>query len=208
MIAEKYPLCWPVGYKRTTYPKRSQFNSSLAFGKARDEVFKQLNLMLDYQERKTIILSTSIPLRLDGIPYANYRQPDDKGIALYFTFNKENVVLCCDKWDKVEHNLWAIAKTVENLRGIERWGVSDFLKHSFSGFTALPPPEAQKQKREWWSVFGYNRCPSTVEIDWSVIEQAYRSLAKIRHPDMPDGSTEKFQELNHAYQEAKKYYRV
>jgi hypothetical protein len=30
--------------------------------------------------------------------------------------------LACDRWDKVQDNIYAIAMTIEPLRGIERWG--------------------------------------------------------------------------------------
>lgn len=206
MAIEKFPLQWPISYKRTRWPEMSRFDRSLPFGKARDEMFHQANLLLDSAERKSIILSTNIPLRLDGIPYANYRQPDDKGVALYFTYKKKDVVLCCDKWNKVEHNIWAIAKTVEAMRGIERWGVSDFLEHSFSGFQALPPKAEDQPKRSWWLVMDYQQRPGNMSWDWAGVEAQYKSLAKKRHPDMPGGSTALFQELQTAFEEAKKYF--
>ncbi|MDX9730217.1 MAG: hypothetical protein RBT63_00465 [Bdellovibrionales bacterium] len=40
---DAYPLCWPVGWMRTQYKKRSQF--STAFARARDGVFHELKLM-------------------------------------------------------------------------------------------------------------------------------------------------------------------
>src|SRR5690349_20455576 len=127
---EKYPLQWPQGYQRKKYPESSRFGNR-SFAAVRDELFHELDLLLDWQERKTVVLSTNIPLRLDGIPYAGYRQPEDKGVAVYFQYKKESVVLCCDEWNKIEHNILAIAKTVNAMRGIERWGVSEFLKHAF-----------------------------------------------------------------------------
>lgn len=204
-IIEKYPLQWPVGYPRTKYPSGSRFGNN-AFGKCRDEVFKQLQLMLDYYERKTVVLSTNVPLRQDGIPYANYRQPEDKGVAVYFQYKKEQIVICCDKWNKIEDNLWACAKTIEALRGIDRWGVSEFMKRSFTGFTALPPPVKEQPKRSWWIVLNYQICPDKTAWDWAGIEAQYKSLAKQRHPDVSGGSNEAMKELNIAFDEAKKYF--
>lgn len=201
MLAEKYPLQWPQGYPRNKYPKPSRFGN-VTFGKARDEIFYELKLLLSYQEVATIVLSTNIPLKLDGFPYANFRQPDDKGIAVYFEYKKESVVLCCDEWNKIEANLWAVAKTINAIRGIERWGVSDFLKRSFTGFVALPPP---KPKRDWWSVLSYDSKPGPHNWDWEGVQAQYKSLAKRFHPDT-GGSVDAFQELNNAFDEAKKYY--
>lgn len=205
MLAEKYPLQWPVGYPRTKTIQGSQFGNH-SFAKARDAIFNELSLLLDYYERKTVVLSTNIPLKLDGLPYASYRQPEDKGIAVYFQYKKESVVLCCDKWNKIEHNMWSVAQTINALRGIERWGVSDFLKRSFTGFNALPPSSsAPKTKRTWWVVLGYDTIPGANEWDYAGVVAQYKSLAKARHPDA-GGSTEEFQELNTAFEDAKKHY--
>lgn len=163
--------------------------------------------MLNYQEQGTIVLSTNIELRQDGLPYANMRQPEDKGVAVYFMFKGDQMVICCDEWNKIEHNLWAVAKTIEAMRAIERWGVSDFMKRSFSGFTALPPASSTGQKRKWWQVLGYQQEPGKAVWDWAGIEASYKSIAKKVHPDVVGGSTEKFQELADAFDEAKKIYR-
>lgn len=204
MLAEKYPLQWPIGYPRTKYPKRSRFGAQ-PFGKTRDEIFAQLKLLLSWEERKSIVLSTSVPLKIDGFPYANYRQPDDKGVAVYFQYKGESVVLCCDAWNKIEHNMWSIAKTLEAIRGIERWGVSDFLKRSFTGFNALPPKQ-EEQKFDWWIVLRYQQIPGRQSWDWAGVQAQYKTLAKKYHPDVAGGSTKEFQLLNAAYEEAKKYY--
>lgn len=202
---EKYPLQWPQSYPRTKWNEKSRFGN-VSFAQARDGLFHELELLLDYQERKTIVLSTNIPLRLDGVPYSGYKQPDDKGVAVYFQYKKEATVLCCDKWNKIEHNIWAVTKTVEALRGIERWGVSDFLKHAFTGFNALPPKQPE-QKKDWWIVLGYEQRPGNQSWDWAGIESQYKSLAKKLHPDA-GGTTEQFQELSHAFSQAKNYFRV
>jgi hypothetical protein len=205
MLIEKFPLQWPVAYHRTKWPEYSRFGNQ-SFAKCRDEIFKQLCLMLDYYDKKTIVLSTNIPLRQDGLPYANYRQPDDKGVAVYFQYKKESIVICCDRWNKIEHNLWACAKTIEAMRGIERWGVSDFLKRSFTGFNALPPKQEEVKKRDWWIVFGYEHMPGRMSWDWEGVQGQYKSLAKKHHPDI-GGSVVAFQELNTAYEEAKIYFK-
>lgn len=204
--ATRYPLFWPVGYSRERWPSTSRFGT-VSFERARSAIFHELKL-LDYAMRPdNIILSTNIPLRQDGFPYASMRQPEDKGVAVYFPYKKEAVVLCCDQWNRVEHNLWAVAKTIEAMRGIERWGVSDFLKHSFQGFNALPPKQQAPAKREWWRVFDYQACPGKASWDLAGVNAQYKSLAKTRHPDT-GGSVAAFQELSQAYQEAKTYFGI
>lgn len=199
---EKFPLQWPVGYPRTKYPMEARFGS-ITFERSRQKLFRELEKMLDYNDRKTIVLSTDLPLRNDGMPYASAKA-NDKGVAVYFNRKGEQMVLCCDKWKKMEHNIHAICKTVEAMRGIDRWGVSDFLKRSFQGFNALPPAAHDKPKRKWWVVFEYPVMPDFIG-EWPRIEAQYKSLAKKRHPDA-GGTTEAFQELVSAFVEAKKLF--
>lgn len=204
MLAEKYPLQWPTGYPRTKYPKASRFGNK-PFGFVRDKIFSELKLLLDYKERSTIVLSTNVPLKLDGLPYANYRQPEDKGVAVYFQYKGESVVLCCDAWDKIEHNLWSISQTINAIRAIERWGVSDFLKRSFTGFQALPPAKNEVDREEWWKVLKYQQRPGKAAWDWAGVQAQYKSLAKKCHPDA-GGSVEEFQKLTAAFEEAKQHF--
>ena len=35
--------------------------------------------------------------------------------------------IACDKWDSIRDNLHAVAKTIEALRGIDRWGTGEMV---------------------------------------------------------------------------------
>ena len=74
------------------------------------------------------------------MPYANQREPADTGVAVYFQLQDAPMVFACDKYNHVRDNIRAIGKTIEALRGIERWGASDMMERAFTGFQALPPP--------------------------------------------------------------------
>lgn len=187
-----YPLCWPVDYKRTLYPASSKFKQ-YALGKCQQFLYDELNRL----GARNIVISSNIPLRQDGLPYANFerRHISDKGVAVYFTWNQEQMVLCCDQWNRFEDNFHAIAKTIEALRGIERWGVSEMLKRTFSGFKELPKPAPAK--RDIWTVLGLVGRPGNRQV----VVEAYRKLAHERHPDK-GGTVQAFQELNEAYQKA------
>ncbi|NJP11409.1 MAG: hypothetical protein HC866_19605 [Leptolyngbyaceae cyanobacterium RU_5_1] len=78
----RYPLHYPLGWQRTKFPQRSRFNPTRdrTFAECRDELLRQLNLL----GASKVILSTNIPLRSDGLPYARFKIPDDKGVAAYF----------------------------------------------------------------------------------------------------------------------------
>lgn len=143
-------------------------------------------------EDGAVIISTNIPLRKDGLPFTNAKEPADPGVAVYFQRKGKKLCFACDKYDRVWKNMRAIQKTIEAMRGIERWGSSDMLDRAFTGFASLPAPG----KREWWVVLGLNGTESTDQI-----KARFRELAKIHHPDN-GGSADTFAEINNAYQEA------
>jgi hypothetical protein len=189
MSAQAFPLHWPDGWPRTKTPARSRFDVS--FTAARDGLFDEINRM----GGRYIVLSTNIELRRDGLPYANQRTPSDPGVAVYFERKGKQMVFACDRWDLVKDNMRAIQKTIEAMRGIERWGASDMLERAFSAFEALPPPA----KRTWREVLNFG----VGEVRKWDIETSYRALSKERHPDT-GGSVEAFQELQNAREQALK----
>ena len=191
-MIEAHPLCWPNGWPRTTNQKPSRFDVS--FAQARDGLLEQIRLL----GGRLPILSTNVPLRRDGLPYANVAEPIDRGAAAYFEMKGKPLVFACDRWDRVKDNIRALEKTIEAIRGIERWGASDMLERAFSGFTALPSPDAH---RSWREVLDFLPSDNS-QISPQVIEARYRRLAKTRHPDAPTGSHEKMSELNRARDEA------
>jgi hypothetical protein len=79
----------------------------------------------------------------------------------------------CDRWDEIEDNCQAIAKTIGALRGIERWGSGQMVEQAFTGFIALPAPEQP------WQVLGLDTSNPTADQ----VEHAYRRLAAQHHPD-------------------------
>lgn len=190
MTIDAYPLQWPAGRKRTEGWRREASNFRVTIAVARDELFAEIGRL----GARSVVVSTNIPLRQDGKPYANTPRLDDPGVAAYFNHKGRAMCFACDRWSKVEDNMRAVAKTIDALRGIARWGTGDMLQAAFSGFTALPAPGA---KREWWGVLGIDRS-ATVEA----IRGAYRVLASKHHPDKPGGSHEKMAELNAALEQA------
>lgn len=197
---QRYPLQWPVGYPRADRPKRSAFKNP-TLGKTVDLVIREVARLVGefYPSRMELNISSNVPLRNDGLPRADYLRSNikDKGVAVYFKYNDKDVVMCCDKWDTVESNLHAIYLSIEALRSIDRWGVSDFIDRSFTGFKALP----ETTVINWREVLCH---PKT----FKEAQDIYRSLAKTRHPDTIGGSSEKFHELNEAYEQAKIYFKA
>ena len=102
-------------------------------------------------------------------------------------------VFACDRYRKIEHNIRAIGKTIEALRGIERWGASDMLERAFTGFEALP----QLPDESWWEVLGLQE-----DSAWEVIEKKVRELRWSNHPDR-GGDEYQFKKVDKALGEVK-----
>lgn len=177
MTTEAYPLQWPHGRKRCERRQREHAKFNVSFARARDNIVNEVKLLTGgrWGPDPMTVISSNVSLRRDGLPLANQRQPDDCGVAVYFLYKKRQMSFACDRWIKVEHNMQAIAKTIEALRGIARWGTGEMLEAAFTGFMALPAPGAA---REWWEVLGVVRFATRDEIS-----VAYRRLASLNHPD-------------------------
>lgn len=184
-MTEAYPLQWPLGKPRAPYPKRSQFKAG-TFGKARDELFAELRRL----NARSVVLSTNVALRQDGLPYSGRTPPSDKGIAVYFEMKGRSMCFACDKWDRIEDNVRAITRTIEAIRGIERWGGGDMVEQAFTGFTALPAPSKSKT---WYDVMGCSPHSATDSV-----KTLYRDLARECHPDN-GGDGEAMAQLNAAW---------
>lgn len=133
MTSEAYPLRWPVARPRSKRRREATFSAS--FAAARDGLLREVRLLGGSRP----VISTNVETRLDGLPYAKRRQPDDPAIAVYFVHQGRSMCFACDCWTKVEHNIQAIRKTIEALRGIARWGSGAMVEQAFEGFRALPP---------------------------------------------------------------------
>lgn len=198
-IKEAYPLCWPPGRPRTKDPTHSRFGkrswsfdgggkNSLTPGRARDQIIYELNAL----GAQAVILSTNMPVRNDGIFYATAKEPEDSGVAVYFTMRGRPMAFACDQWHTVKENAWAIAKTIEALRGIERWGSGDMLERAFTGFAAITGTVV----KTWRDVLGVS-----YEAQFAEVRRRYLQLVRENHPDT-GGSEDAMAEINAAYDQA------
>lgn len=202
MTAERFPLAWPDGWARTRHRRSAQYQ--VEFARARDDLVRSLGLM----GARSIILSMSVPLRQDGLPYATFSEPDDPGVAVYFTqhLNGKPVerVLACDVWSKVRWNLRALGHTVEAMRTMQRAGATQILDRAFSAFGELPSSSEAAPVRSWWEVLGFPEAMIGA-LSLTVVEARYRELAAKAHPDK-GGSAAEMVELNLAREHARGYF--
>lgn len=120
------------------------------------------------------VLSTNVELRQDGFPRSDRRSPADPGVAVYFDLKGRPIVMACDKWSRVEDNLWAITKHIEAIRGTARWGCGE-LQQAFGGYTALPAPA---DLRPWYEVLDVRE-----DCSLETARSAWINGAKKCHPD-------------------------
>jgi len=198
---QAFPLAWPLGWKRTEPGRRRNSFYKVSFARARDEVLHSLGLMgvRDYN----VIISSNVPLRRDGLPLANMREPDDPGVAVYWSDHKqERRVIACDKWRMVRENVRAVGLALEAMRMLERTGSSEILSRAFTGFAALPA--AGESSEDWRRVLElHHEAVITVEK----VESKYKSLAPAAHPDS-GGSHDRMVRLNKAREAALAFLRI
>lgn len=188
-----FPLYWPPARVRTSAYARPRANFSqrgerLSIAAGRDRIIAELTTM----RAEDVVISTNLPSKGDGTPYANAREPKDLGVAVYFKWKGHPHCMACDKWDRVADNMAAIAKHLDAMRGQLRWGVADTAT-LFAGFKALPPGPL------WWKILGCKREASPDEI-----RTAFRAAMTKKHPDREGGNNDEAAMISWAFNEAKK----
>jgi len=193
MSIPAYPLRWPEGWPRAPAHKResSRFGNNLGFNQIA-KLQNELRLM----RAQNVVISSNVPLRQDGLPYASEtkRRYDDPGVAVYFTLKGKALSMARDRYLTPWENIRSLILAIDAIRSIERHGGSTMMERAFSGFAAIAPPD---WKKPWREVFG-------VQPDWrGDISALYREKARTRHPDA-GGSDTLMAELNVAYAEARR----
>lgn len=200
----RYPLSWPLGWKRTPTARRraAAFSkrivdgqwldgstrtrkASLSVGDGRNRLLAELRRL----GAREVLISSNLRVTLDGIPHASQaKQIADPGVAVYFRLGTAPRVLACDRWSSAADNMAAIAGHIEAIRTQERYGVGTF-EQAFAGYAGLPP------KADPWQVLRLTRS-ATVD---QVID-THRHLAKTNHPDV-GGSADAMARINGARDE-------
>lgn len=212
-----YPLQWPTGWRRTEpdVRRRGQFSRGerqysvqpggssyvayreLSIADATKRVLDQLGLMGVISEQ--IVISTNLRVGIGGLPLSKQAMPADPGVAVYWLDVASNQRRCMavDRYDRVEHNLAALAATLEAMRAIERHGGAEVLDRAFTGFAALPRP--QFAGRPWRQVLGFDE-DEKPSVD--LVKKEYRLARGDAHPDRKTGSHEEFLAVQEAYEAA------
>lgn len=197
MATATTPLRWPEDWARTAPRDRGASRyQELNFAKSRSELIRELKLM----GATGVVISSNLPLTNEGLPSGTAPEPDDPGIAVYWTDKAGSRVLACDRWFFTSENIRAILMAVKALRQLERCGASQILSRAYEAFAALPPStsETELPPKTWREVLGVGEFATLDEV-----KKAYRRLAMKQHPDR-GGDIGKWNELDGAYKTALK----
>lgn len=203
------PTVWPG--KRNTSTKRSPFKTRWT------RTLELLERELKHLDARNIEIAVDVrserDIRADGMLRADARPRHP--VILSFTLpatstwditTQRNVIdrperrlqFPCDTYGWWEDNVYAIAMALENLRAVERWGVSQ--TSQYEGFRALPASTAATMSTEdaakiLASHIGGSHEPLIASVDRA--RDAARLASARTHPDR-GGSTFAFQRVQEA----------
>lgn len=210
MRREPFPLQWPEGWKRSSTRSKSKFGFK---GSGQVSLSGALTFLREELQRlgaRNAVITSDLPTRNDGLPYADGRSPDP-GIAVWFVLDGHERVFACDKWRTHAENMQSIALSIEAMRGLTRWGASDIVTRAFTGFSALPPGSGVEDnatpppppKRDWKQVFDIGDALAALPPRdlLAIVKARHREWIRTAHPDA-GGSVEIAAELNAALAEA------
>jgi len=181
----EYPLQWLPQQPRTKRPQRARFGNHSVYGSGKELVDELQRL-----GAKNCLISSNLQQRARGDGFYSNQKVDDAGVVVYFDLKGKNKAMACDRWDKPEHNLWALKLSIYAIRGLERWGGSEFLDGLFTGFKALPMPDQVVVTTPQYFADCFNQ---------EHAKDRYKRLVKELHPDV-GGNTDEFIEMKRQYE--------
>lgn len=184
-LPKSYPLDWPGDWKRTPAAERVRSPYKVSFSTACAEVEDELRRMAG---RGAFAITSNVPLGSKGRASADYSEPKDPGVAVYWLVHSSIRVLPVDAWATVRENMRAVGLALEALRQLERTKSGQVMHRAMQGFNALPPP-----RPSWFAELGLEKWPPTA-FD---IRQAFNRRLLDVHPDR-GGSRDAFDKLQQA----------
>jgi hypothetical protein len=180
---------------RTRYPERSRFRSDWR------TTLAELSYELERLGATSFVLQLDVSewdLRKDGGIRANARPASSEAIRINFTAAKKGpLTFACDRYDDWHDNVRAVAKTLEALRAVDRYGVAT-TGEQYRGWTAIsnrPAEMSREQAAEFLAHWAYPDDAGFTGADLlatpTLIREAHRQAAKRAHPDVTgdDGDT-------------------
>ncbi len=151
------PLKWPSSYAITPRMRQrsdSGFSSSMTL----EEALQFLNEEITAFDPQAALLSTDI----ENIHNPRNRHPlgTRSGVCLHMKLGNRSYIFACDRWQKLEHNLYVLHLTLRQLRNMDKWGIAS-LEEMLKPFEAggrekflAREESASEPGSEWMHVMG------------------------------------------------------
>ncbi len=198
---------WPRAFAQDQRP--SQFSSTYS------STLQLLEKELNFIDARHVVIELAVPsdqIRNDGLPRSTAR-PTHPGVIVSFDlpcyingkWATRPLNMPCDSFTKWQDNLRAIALTLEALRKINRYGVTQG-GEQYKGWAALPEPEPKTDLAKVGDAVAFvarhsetGIAPSKLLKSAEQTKNAYRAAARRLHPDV-GGNEEDFKNLQTAYE--------
>ncbi len=199
---------WPG--QRTLNRKRS------AFKIVESKVLQHLHREIRHLWGEQVVFRLAVreqDIRQDGLLRANAR-PVDPGVIVEFTAEKltgePRLLYRCDTFSNWWHNLSAIARALEALRMVDRYGVTP-TGEQYAGFKALPSVTAPTMTTEVAANIVANHSdetPANIIRSTDVARAAARTAKFRSHPDRNNGRGEQWESVQAALSILTSHHRV
>lgn len=186
---------------RTKHPERSRFRSTWK------QTLAELSYELERLGATTWVLQLDVSdwdLRKDGGIRANARPAASEAVRVNFTARgKGPLTFACDRYDDWHDNVRAVAKTLEALRAVDRYGVAT-TGEQYRGWTAIasrPAEMSREQAAEFiahWAGWTADGDIALLLKDPDLLKNAYRDAARRCHPDVTGDDGDTMARLNNA----------
>lgn len=191
---------WP---KQPTPPARRR---DAAFRASYSATLDLLETELARLNARDIIVQAYFTLdqiRNDGWPRSS-ANPSEPGVIVSCQTPKGPLAFPCDTYRTFDDNLRAIALSLQALRAVDRYGVTQHAEQ-YKGFTPLPSAEGKGMSPADAAHFiavnqngsGQHFSLEQILKDKTAFSEAYRSAARKLHPDA-GGTQESFVKLQQA----------
>lgn len=191
------PLVW-TGPRTPWDQRKSRYIFLAGWGDTVDLLGREI----DYLDGTQCVLEADFregDLRRDGLPRANARRPEFPGVKVSFnTPRLGRLEYATDAYELWQHNVRAIALSLEALRAVDRYGTTSG-RQQYTGFRALGAgPTAMPAAAPMGPVDAreFIRLHSGMGLRGDDRDR-YRAAARRLHPDA-GGSTADFQRLQEA----------
>lgn len=118
-LSFEHPMRWPSAVAVT--PRTSQRADHGFVGMSLEEAIRYIDQELgDMGARGTLSIDVENPT----VERLRKQVGSRSGACLYIRMNGKIYILSCDRWQKIEHNLYALHLALRGFNNLERWGIA------------------------------------------------------------------------------------